>query len=236
MDTNPCSFVIAVVFLFSYFTPMEFDLFDTAFNQVVQAKTYDDFAGRLRAYDCRRCPRCSARSNIVVDRGNPAASLMIISERPGENEDRRGLAFVGRSGELLDRIMAAIKLDTSRDLLIANVVKCIAEEDRAPTSDEAAACRPFLERQMELVNPKVILLLGAVAYKFVAGASGEFSMEKDAGKFLDLAAYPGIKFMVLYHPAFLLRDPTKKKDMWAHVQELRRYLDTLGSSSQRATA
>lgn len=110
---------------------MEFDLFDTAYNGVLQAKTYDEYATRLRAYDCRRCPRAAARSRIVVDRGNPAASVMIISERPGTNEDRRGAAFVGRAGEMLDKILAAIRLDSNRDVLIRNVVRCIAEEDRA---------------------------------------------------------------------------------------------------------
>lgn len=215
---------------------MELDLFDTAFNGVLQARTYDAFGEKLRAYDCQRCPRGRARHRIVVDRGNPAAPIMIVSERPGENEDARGLAFVGRAGELLDKIMAAIRLDTNRDTLIANIVKCIAEEDRAPTAEEAQACRPFLERQMELVKPKVVILLGAVAYKYVAGVSDDsFSMEQDAGKFLELSAYPGIKFMVLYHPAFLLRDPTKKRDMWQHVQELRRYLDTLPEFSKTGT-
>lgn len=206
---------------------MEFDLFDTAFNGVVQARSYGDFSSALTSYDCRRCPRANARHKIVVGRGNPSAAIMIISERPGENEDMRGLAFVGRAGELLDKIMAAIQLDTNRDTLITNVVKCIAGEDRAPTAEEVTACEPFLQRQIELVKPKVIILLGAVAYKYVAGVTQDFSMEKDAGRIFDLARYPGIKFVVLYHPAFLLRDPTKKRDMWEHVKEVRRYLDTV---------
>lgn len=206
---------------------MELDLFDTAFNEVLRAGTYEEFARRLRAYDCRRCPRAAARTNIVVDRGDPRARLMVISERPGENEDLKGQAFVGRAGELLDRIMAAIQLDTNRDLLITNVVKCRAEVDRAPTAEEIAACRPFLDRQIELVRPRVVILLGAVAYKYVARVNEELAMDRDAGKFLELPAYPGIQFVVLYHPAFLLRDPRKKADMWAHVKELRRHLATL---------
>src|SRR5437867_7142731 len=114
-----------------------------------------------------------------------------------------GQAFVGRSGELLDKIMASIGLDTNRDLLIVNVVKCKAEVDRAPTSGEVEACFPYFRRQIELMRPTVILLLGAVALKYVVKDRGEdFSMEKEAGHFFTVAAYPDIQFMVLYHPAF----------------------------------
>ncbi len=204
---------------------MEFDLFDAAYNEVFVAPTYRDFRQRLTDYNCQKCPRGKARSHIVVDRGDPAAKILIVSERPGDNEDARGEAFVGRSGELLDKIMASIGLDTNRDLLIVNVVKCKAEIDRAPTAQEAEACFPYLRRQIELMRPKVILLLGAVALKFLIKDRGEeFSMEKEAGHFFTVGEYPGIQFMVLYHPAFLLRDPTKKAVMWEHVKKLRAFL------------
>lgn len=203
----------------------EFDLFDSAYNDVLAATSYDDFRRRLATYDCQKCPRGKARSRIVIDRGNPNSPILIVSERPGDNEDATGLAFVGRSGELLDKIMASIGLDTNEDLLIANVIKCKAEEDRGPTAGEVDACLPYLRRQIELLKPKVILLLGAVALKYlVKGRGDEFSMEKEAGHFFTAPEYPGIQFMVLYHPAFLLRDPRKKADMWEHVKKLRAYL------------
>ena len=209
--------------------PVEFDLFDSAYNDVLAASGYVEFRKRLTSYNCQKCPRGKARNHIVLDRGNPNAKILIVSERPGDNEDARGEAFVGRSGELLDKIMASIGLDTNRDLLIANVVKCKAEIDRAPTSQEVEACFPYLRRQIELMKPKVILLLGAVALKYlVKGRGDEFSMEKEAGHLFAAPDYPEIHFMVLYHPAFLLRDPTKKMVMWEHVKKLRAFLDEHG--------
>ena len=203
----------------------EFDLFDSAYNEVLAASSYAEFRKRLTAYNCQKCPRGKARSHIVIDRGNPDSEILIVSERPGENEDVQGQAFVGRSGELLDKIMSSIGLDTNRDLLIVNVVKCKAEIDRAPTAAEAEACFPYLRRQIELMRPKVILLLGAVALKFLVKDRGEeFSMEKEAGHFFTVPEYPDVQFMVLYHPAFLLRDPTKKAVMWEHVKKLRAFL------------
>jgi DNA polymerase len=204
---------------------MEFDLFDAGYNDVLAAPTYRDFRQRLTGYNCQKCLRGKARSHIVIDRGNPDAKILIVSERPGDNEDVRGEAFVGRSGELLDKIMASIGLDTNRHLLIANVVKCKAELDRAPTAGEVEACLPYLLRQIKLMRPAVILLLGAVALKFlIKGRGDEFSMEKEAGHFFTAPDFPGVQFMVLYHPAFLLRDPTKKAVMWEHIKQLRSLL------------
>ena len=155
--------------------------------------------------------------------------ILVVSERPGDNEDAQGKAFVGRSGELLDKIMASVGLDTNRDLLIVNVVKCKAEIDRAPFSQEVDACLPYLRRQIELMKPKLILLLGAVALKYLVKDRGdEFSMEKEAGKLFTVGEYPDVQFMVLYHPAFLLRDPRKKTDMWEHVKKLRAFLSEHG--------
>ena len=147
--------------------PVEFDLFDSAYNEVLAAVSYAEFRKRLISYNCQKCPRGRARNHIVLDRGNPDSKILIVSERPGDNEDVMGQAFVGRSGELLDKIMASIGLDTNRDLLIVNVVKCKAEIDRAPTTPEVEACFPYLRQQIELVKPKVILLLGAVALKYL---------------------------------------------------------------------
>jgi uracil-DNA glycosylase family 4 len=205
--------------------PVEFDLFDSAYNDVLAASGYVEFRKRLNSYNCQKCPRGRARNHIVIDRGNPDSRILIVSERPGDNEDAMGQAFVGRSGELLDKIMASIGLDTNRDLLIVNVVKCKAEIDRAPSAQEVEACFPYLRRQIELMKPKVIVLLGAVALKYLVKERGdEFSMEKEAGKFFTTPDYPDIQFMVLYHPAFLLRDPTKKAVMWEHVKKLKTFL------------
>lgn len=205
---------------------MQFDLLDPVFNTVIQAESYAEFSHVLASSECKRCPLCERRDRIVIDRGNHAAPVMVISERPGENENREGRAFVGRAGELLDKIFAAIGMDTNRDLLITNVVKCMPPVERSPTTEEVRACLPYLEKQIALVKPKVVILLGAVAFKFVSGEGGDIDMESSAGQFMTLPAWPGIQFVVLYHPAFLLRDPRKKKDMWEHVKRLRDYLET----------
>jgi uracil-DNA glycosylase len=203
---------------------MQNDLFDTAYNSILAADTYEDFASRLRAYDCRRCNLCHARTNIVIDRGSPTARLMLIGERAGENEDIQGKPFVGRAGELLDKMLRAIDLDPARDVFITNVTKCKPEVDRAPLKDEVDACMPFLARQIALVQPRAIVLLGAVALKWIDPERGEAKMEDEAGKFFTVANYPGIQFMVMYNPAFLLRDPRKKPDAWEHLKALRDYL------------
>ena len=203
---------------------MQFDLLDAEYNEVLGQPTYVSFCDALRAFGCQRCPLGASRDKIVIDRGNPESEVMIISERPGENENREGVAFVGRAGELLDRIFGAIGMNTNRDLIITNVVKCMPPIDRQPTAGEARACLPYLERQIALIKPRLIILLGAVALRFVTGETGDVDMEDCVGRFFTMTAYPGIQFVVLYHPAFLLRDPRKKKDMWEHVQKIRDFL------------
>ena len=203
---------------------MQSDLFDSEFNDVLGSEAYPTFKERLRAYDCQRCFLGASRSKIVIDRGSPDASIMMIGERPGDNEDLRGEPFVGRAGELLDKMLRAIDLDPARDVIIANVTKCKPEFDRPPLKEEVDACMPFLERQIALVKPRVIVLLGAVALKWIDPGRGDVRMEDDAGRFFDLPAYPGVRFVVMYNPAFLLRDPRKKPDAWDHLKALRDYL------------
>ena len=207
---------------------MQIDLFDTEFNQIMSSSSYGEFKERLQTYNCRRCTLCHSRSNIVIDRGNPQASIMIISERPGDNEDRVGKPFVGRAGELLDKMLEAISLDTARDVLITNVVRCKPEVDRSPIKDEVDACFPFMQKQIDLMKPKVIMLLGAVAVKWVDPGRSDIRMEQEAGKFFTLARFPGIQFMVMFNPAFLLRDPRKKVVTWEHLKTLRSYLEQEG--------
>lgn len=207
---------------------MQFDLFDDTHNRILSATSYGEFSESLRASACRRCGLHRRRGRIVVDRGNPGAPILVVSERPGENEDRLGQAFVGRAGEMLDKIFKAIELDSNRDVLITNVVKCMPEVDRSPFAEEVRACLPYLEKQIALIRPAVLLLLGAVALKYISPQRSEIKMEDEAGRFFTMEGYPGIQFMVLYHPAFLLRDPRKKKDMWQHAKRLRDFLKERG--------
>lgn len=189
------------------------------------AQTYEQFKKNLIASQCAKCEElCRDRHNIVVDRGNPNTKIMVIGEAPGENEDLQGRAFVGRAGQLLDKIMESIDLDTNQDMLIVNVVKCRPPDNRAPKPNEAANCRPYLEWQLKFVQPRVVVLLGATAAKHLITNQKGANMKDRVGQFFDIPEYPGVKFLLLYHPAYLLRDPRKKKDMWEHVKNLKVFL------------
>lgn len=207
---------------------MQLDLFDEEVNTILGASTYAEFKERLLASDCRRCPLSGGRHNIVVDRGNPESPLVLIGEGPGEQEDLQGKAFVGRAGKLMDKIMDSVRLDTNRDMLILNVVKCRAPDNRVPKAEEAAACMPFLRKQIDLVSPRIIALLGATSLKHIDSTRKNFSMADEAGKFFSLPSYPDTEFVVLYHPAALLYNAGLKRDMWAHVKRLRERIDELG--------
>ncbi|MGH7197336.1 MAG: uracil-DNA glycosylase, partial [Candidatus Omnitrophota bacterium] len=131
----------------------------------LEAKTYPVFKEALAASGCLKCALSRSRTHIVVDRGDPKAKVVIIGEAPGENEDREGKAFVGRAGRLLDAMMKEAGFDTDRQSLIINIVKCRPPENRKPAAEEAEACSPFLKKQLELVKPEAILLLGATALR-----------------------------------------------------------------------
>lgn len=208
----------------------QLDLFSSGADAVLEAKTYEEFRRRLAASDCTLCSLSEGRKNIVVDRGNPGAPILAVGEAPGADEDEQGLAFVGRAGQLLDQILEAVDLDTNRDLLIANIVKCRPPENRLPRAGEAEICLPFLRRQIELVRPKVILLLGATSLKYLLPDRRPQALKDEVGTFFTHPEHAEVRFMVLYHPAFLLRDPRKKREMWQHVQRLRDYVKELEPS------
>jgi len=204
---------------------MQFDLFDETKNKILSAKTYESFKEELIKSNCAKCELSKSRTHIVVDRGNPNAKVLIIGEAPGENEDLQGKAFVGRAGKLLDTMMKDAGFNTDEESLIINVVKCRPPENRAPTQKEAESCRPYLKKQIELVSPRVILLLGATALRHMILDKGEFAMAKEAGQFFTHADYPGVQLMVLYHPAFILRDPRKRPVMEEHLKRFKTYWD-----------
>ena len=165
------------------------------------------------ARTCSGCPLRAKRTNLVFGAGSPMADLMFIGEGPGREEDLQGVPFVGEAGQLLTKMINAMKFSRS-EVYIANIVKCRPPENRAPEDDEAAACLPFLRRQVELVNPKAIVLLGAVALKYFLGKNG---ITRNRGHWHD---YKGIKVMPTFHPAYLLRNPKAKKEVWADLQKV----------------
>ena len=204
---------------------MQFELFDSQTNNILSQTSYKEFAEALRHSNCRKCALSESRTNIVVDRGNPSSKILVVGEAPGQNEDLQGKAFVGKAGKLFDQIMLSIGLDTNRDMLICNVAKCRPPENRAPRQEEAQSCLPFLTRQISLVQPKIILLLGATALKYFDLKKKNFSMESQAGNFFRLDEFPNISFMVLYHPAALLYNAKLKSAMWEHVKTLKKFLE-----------
>jgi DNA polymerase len=176
-------------------------------------------AVRTALGDCRRCPLCKRRRHIVFGVGNPHAQLVFVGEGPGRDEDRQGEPFVGAAGELLTRIIKAIKL-TREQVYIANIVKCRPPGNRNPAPEEIATCLPFLERQLAALNPRFIVALGGVAAQTLLGRSDPISRLR--GRFHD---YQGIQLLPTYHPAYLLRNPGAKRDVWTDMQMLMRVYD-----------
>ena len=164
---------------------------------------------------CMQCPHlASSRTQTVFGVGNPDADLMFIGEAPGADEDRQGEPFIGRAGQLLTRIIQTMGLSREK-VYIANILKCRPPDNRDPTGEESTNCLPYLERQIEILRPQYICLLGRVAVQYLLGTT--LSMAKLRGKW---HRYMGIATIVTYHPAYLLRNPGAKKDAWEDLQLL----------------
>ena len=161
---------------------------------------------------CKKCPLGQTRKNLVFGEGNPNANLVFIGEAPGAEEDEQGIPFVGRAGQLLTKIIEAMKLSRS-DVYICNILKCRPPGNRNPSPEEAAACMPLLAQQLNAINPKVICALGAVPAHTLLNTTAPISTMR--GKFYN---YNGIKFMSTFHPAYLLRNPQVKKSVWDDMQ------------------
>jgi uracil-DNA glycosylase family 4 len=168
--------------------------------------------------DCTRCRLHKGRTNLVFGVGNVNADLMFVGEGPGADEDAQGEPFVGRAGQLLNNMISAMGLKRS-DVYIANVVKCRPPSNRTPEKDECDTCSPFLMRQIDVIKPKVIVALGAVAAKNLLAVSD--SMANLRGRWYD---FRDTKLLVTYHPAYLLRDPRQKKEAWKDLQMVMKFL------------
>jgi len=162
--------------------------------------------------DCTRCPLHKGRNKLVFGDGSPAARLMFVGEGPGADEDAQGIPFVGRAGQLLNNMIAAMGL-RREEVYIANVVKCRPPGNRTPEPEEANTCSPFLFRQIDVVRPQVLVALGATAATYLLG-----QRQPLAGLRGRVHAFRGMQLIVTYHPAYLLRDPRQKKEAWADLQ------------------
>ena len=164
---------------------------------------------------CQKCPLSQTRTNTVFSRGNPAAELVFVGEAPGYYEDQQGLAFVGRAGKLLDDIVTKGMGLARDDVYICNVLKCRPPQNRDPGSTEVVCCLPYLERQLEIISPKVICCLGRIAAQCLLETRAP--MKELRGRW---HTYRGIKTMVTYHTAYLLRNPADKKKSWLDIQQV----------------
>jgi DNA polymerase len=172
--------------------------------------------------NCRNCSLWENRTHVVFGDGNPQAEIMFVGEGPGQQEDQKGIPFVGPAGQLLDQMLGIIDLDRSQ-YYIANIVKCRPPMNRVPAPEEAEACRIHLRMQTWLVRPRVILLLGATAARYTLDPN--IRITRDRGKWVQRK---GVWMMPTYHPSALLRDESKKPEAWADLQSLRDKLKELG--------
>lgn len=168
---------------------------------------------------CKKCHLCEKAKQVVFGKGSYNAPVMLVGEAPGADEDEQGIPFVGRAGQLLDKILAAAGIS---DVYIANVVKCRPPENRLPTREEVEACWPYLVRQIELLKPRIIVCLGALATQQLVHPQAKITMVH--GK---IYTKGGIKIVPTFHPAALLRDPNKKKPCWNDFKVIRTIYDSL---------
>lgn len=203
-------------------------------GHLLTAPTYADFRERLAASDCRGCALAGGRTHIVVDRGNPEAPILCVGEAPGAQEDATGRAFVGRAGKTLDALFASAGLCTEREVLIVNVVKCRPPGNRVPTREEAAACRPFLDRQLALSPARIVALLGATALRRFDPKRARRPLSETVGEFFTLPEHPDRDFVTLYHPAALLYNRTLEPAARRHLHALADRLTAVVERSRTA--
>jgi len=193
-------------------------------------KISDDTLLKIRTDlgDCTRCKLHRGRTKLVFGDGNPEAELVFVGEGPGRDEDAQGLPFVGRAGKLLTQMIEAMGLQR-QDVYICNVVKCRPPENRAPEKDEVETCSPFLLRQLDAISPRVIVCLGGVAAQTLLETNRGISHFR--GEWLD---FRGTKLMATYHPAYLLRNPGAKGEVWKDLQKVMAVLGLQGKKGSQA--
>jgi DNA polymerase len=193
------------------------DIAPSAQKLAASSETFEEIWANIG--NCTRCPLYEGRTNVVHTEGNRKARLMFVGEAPGADEDAQSRPFVGKAGQLLTRIIEAIGFKRE-EVLIGNINRCRPPGNRPPTTEEAEMCKPFLLREIAIVQPEVIVVLGNTAMRNLLETKE--GITKLRGKFQD---YKGIKVMPTFHPAYLLRDPSKKREAWEDLQKVRDYLD-----------
>lgn len=192
-------------------------------------------AVREKCLSCEKCALCKTRTNLVFSDGLPNPKLMLIGEAPGYNEDMQGKPFVGKAGQLLDRIFASVGLSRKEHVYICNTIKCRPPENRNPLPEEKEACWEYLKSQLEIIKPRLILLCGNVAVQSILGNVG--GITRIRGRWFEpdkaIVDVYGAKMMPIFHPSYLLRNDSREKGspkwlMWQDIQAIKREYDTLG--------
>ncbi|MDR1411009.1 MAG: uracil-DNA glycosylase [Spirochaetaceae bacterium] len=190
--------------------------------------TLEEVAAEICA--CRSCPLGAGRTNAVPGEGVKNPLVLVIGEGPGQDEDQTGRPFVGRAGQLLDKMLSAIGLNRQENCFIANVVKCRPPENRDPAPAEAEACRPFLNRQIACLRPRMILCVGKVASNLLLGNTEWVTIGSLRGRFFEYPAAPAVPLLATYHPSALLRNEDLKRPAWEDLKLLRSKLEELTST------
>lgn len=186
---------------------------------------FQDLASMAKAVaTCQRCRLAKGRTQVVFGVGNPKARVVFVGEAPGAEEDRQGEPFVGRAGQLLNSMLRACGLSRS-EVYIANIVKCRPPGNRDPQDDEAAACLPFLRRQLALIKPEIIVLLGRVAARHLLGITAPISSYRGSWRH-----WEGVEVLPTFHPAYLLRNPQAKREAW---EDLKKLMARLAAAAQK---
>ena len=195
----------------------------TAFYTMINKLNFQNL--EKNCLSCVRCSLSTTRINVVFGRGNPKAKLFIIGEGPGQQEDEQGVAFVGRAGKMLDSVFSSVGIDTNKDCYISNIVKCRPPNNRKPLANEVSECIPWLTQQIKLIKPKVIVLAGSTAVQSYLNIDEPIS--KLRGTWI---IKENIKFMPIFHPSYLLRNPSKEKGKpkwltWEDLKKVKKEVD-----------
>jgi len=199
-------------------SPVTQTLFATQ-DEWMKAETIDSLNEQI--CNCMKCPLGNTRTNFVFGVGNPNADVMLIGEAPGADEDRQGEPFVGRAGQLLNKILEAVEFKRE-DVYICNILKCRPPNNRDPQPMEVEQCEPYLHKQIELIKPKIILALGRIAGQTLLRTGDPLGSLRS-----QIHDYLGIPMIIVYHPAALLRNPNFKKTMWEDMKAFRNHYDKI---------
>lgn len=192
-----------------------------SFNKILPQRSAELESYYQEIKNCTKCALHTGRKNFVFGYGNPNADLLFVGEAPGREEDEQGMPFVGPAGRLLDRMLSAIGLKRE-DVYIANILKCRPPNNRDPLPDEVAQCEPYLQRQIELIQPKIIVALGRIAGQSLLKTSDSLSKLRQS-----VQMYQNIPLLITYHPAALLRNPRWKEQSWQDLKKLKNMLKSV---------